>query len=548
MAKFIPGGRPRFKHQSAGLRKMINTKGVTALLFDPGLGKTATVIDYMCLLALKSPAQEARVLVVCPLVAVDTWVLQMEEWASPQVHWWAEALGGSLIERAEALAARGGATVRPRASKTVDGKPRRTRKPKPGEKPSALHWRRSMAFASSEPGVENWHGPEAVPNAKVVVEVLNIDSFVSRKTMGSKTMADVMLNAVRRFNPDIVVVDESHKIKSANGNASRLLGRIADHVQRRIILTGTVMPHSPLDVYGQWRFLNPTAFGNVTRGGQRKVATLGGFTDRYAVTGGFMGREITGFKNLDDMQNIMAENAIVARKEDALDLPPTTDVILDVHLSPAEAKAYKDFKDSMATKLSNGQMASSQSVLTQLLRLRQITSGHLKDDRGVTTIIGDSKVKVIDSLVHDTLIGENRVVVFALFTAEIAMLEKKLARAGTELLVISGKTPKIDRITMRKRFGSNEPTRMVMIAQIKTMSVAVNELVTASHAVFASLSQQRDDLVQGRDRLNRLGQTRPCTFWYALAPGTVDTVILKSHTERTSLEDAVLAHVQSRGD
>jgi SNF2 family DNA or RNA helicase len=79
------------------------------------------------------------------------------------------------------------------------------------------------------------------------------------------------------------------------------------------------------------------------------------------------------------------------------------------------------------------------------------------------------------------------------------------------------------------------------------MSLAVNELITASHAIFGSLSQQRDDLIQARDRLSRIGQTRPMTFWYAVAPGTVDEVILKSHRERTDLEDAMLKHIQTGG-
>ena len=110
-------------------------------------------------------------------------------------------------------------------------------------------------------------------------------------------------------------------------------------------------------------------------------------------------------------------------------------------------------------------------------------------------------------------------------------------------MTISGDTPQAERLRLRKRFGSDSPDRMVMLAQIQTLSVAVNELVTASHAVFGSLSQRRDDLIQARDRLNRIGQTKPVTFWYALAPGTIDEVIMRSHDERTTLEDSVLAHV-----
>jgi SNF2 family DNA or RNA helicase len=82
-----------------------------------------------------------------------------------------------------------------------------------------------------------------------------------------------------------------------------------------------------------------------------------------------------------------------------------------------------------------------------------------------------------------------------------------------------------------------------MVAQIKTMSLAVNELVTASHAIFATLSQQRDDIVQARDRLDRIGQTLPCTFWFALAPGTVDDVVYQSYLDRSNLEAAMLKHI-----
>ncbi len=545
MTDFIRGGPTRYHHQSAGLQKMIATGGVTALLFDPGLGKTATVIDYCGILALKLPSREARILVVCPLAAVDTWVIQTQEFISPQVHYWAEALGGSLIQRGEALAARGGNPfnhVEARRGSTDSL-----------AHPRALHHRKAITWEARGSDqrrrpITASEGPDGLGDDKprVVLEVVNIDTFTSRSPKGGGTMADYMVDAITRFKPDLVVVDESHKIKSASGNASRLLGRIGDRVPRRVTLTGTVMPHSPMDVFGQWRFLNPYAFGYTDADGTRRKATFGRFKAEYAITGGYMGHEITGFRNLDDMQKIMAENAIVARKADALDLPATTDVVVPVELSPAEKKAYAEMRDSLAAQLSGsglGASATATNRLTQMLRLRQLTSGHLPDDNGMTRVLGRSKVNTIKSIVCDTLAGEKRVVVFCLFSREIDMLTTALAEPNTEIQVITGATPSDERMRMRKRFGSDDPQRMVMIAQIKTMSLAVNELVTASHAVYGSLSQQRDDLVQSRDRLNRIGQTKPVTFWYAVAPGTVDQVILDAHNQRGDLEAAMLTHV-----
>lgn len=548
MTEYVVGGPERYAHQKRGLNKMIATGGVTALLFDPGLGKTAVALDYMGLLALKaSPdtqgVREARVLVICPLVAVDTWVSQAEVYMSPMVNFWAEAIGGGLLERGEAMAARSGHHWNRRAEATK----------RFSCAPKALHHEKSWAFAArnndrSAP-VTSSEGPDGLgtQSPRVVMLVTNLDTFVSRARHGGGTMADYMVESIRRFDPDLVIVDESHKIKGAQANASRLLARVGKFVKRRVILTGTVMPHSPVDVFGQWRFLDRFAFGLNMPDGTKKEATIAGFSQRFVIKGGYMGYETLGFKNLDEMQSIMARNAAVARKEDALDLPPTTDVVIPVHLSPVEAKAYADMKANLQAVLSPTMTATVPNRLSQMMRLRQITAGHLPDDNGPVQTIGTSKVATIASLVHDTLAGEKRIVIFAYFTQEIDDLVRHIAKAGTEVMEITGGTDVSDRLAMRQRFGSDDPARIVMVAQVKTMSLAVNELVTASHAIFATLSQQRDDIVQARDRLNRIGQTKPCTFWYALAPGTVDDVVYQSYIDRSNLESAMLRHIFDQG-
>jgi SNF2 family DNA or RNA helicase len=113
------------------------------------------------------------------------------------------------------------------------------------------------------------------------------------------------------------------------------------------------------------------------------------------------------------------------------------------------------------------------------------------------------------------------------------------------VLVVTGDTPPDERLRMRREFGSASGRRIIMLAQARTMSIAVNELVSSSHAVFGSLSERRDDYVQARDRLNRIGQKLPVTFWHVLGRGTVDEVMLGAHRTGTSLEEAVLRHVLS---
>ena len=506
---------------------------------------TMTTLDYLSLLALKAEPddagiREARVLVVAPLAAVDTWATQAEMYVTDSVNFWAEVLGGSVRQRAEALAARGGMPFKTQS---------KTRK-KHG--PRGIHYEKALIIRkrTDAPHAHEADGPASLGDAKprLVIEVMNLDTFSQRQQSGSGTIADVLLEAVKRYKPDVVIVDESHRIKSPTSNVSRLLARIGAYAPRRLILTGTVMPAGPLDVFGQWRFLAPDVFGDISPEGERKRATFDGFRRRYAEMGGYLGKQVTGYKNLDEMQKLMSINAEVARKEEALDLPPTTDVKVPVNLNTAEAKAYAEMKKGLATQLSTGMHSTSTNRLAQMMRLRQITSGFVPDDLGIIHILGESKAKTIGSIVHDTLAGEKRIVIFVLFIHELDLVTRVVTQPGTEVMTISGATPPDERLRLRARFGSDAPERIVMIAQIRTMNLGVNELVTANHAIFGSLSQQRDDLIQARDRLNRIGQTRPVTFWYPMAPGTIDEVIFGAHETRTNLEAAVLRHILGDDD
>ena len=319
MTAFEFGGPPRFEHQKRGLAKLIVCKGVGALLMEPGTGKTAVTLDYCSLLALASKRGEARVLVAGPLAAVDQWALQAPKWVSPQVNVWAEALGGSGIQRVEALRSRGG--KRPAKLTNAGRSPKAAR---------AAHANRSWAIAARRDGVElprqeaQQLGPDVLGDSRprLVIEAVNLDLLSQRRQVGSKTMADVLLAAVTDFDPDLVVIDEMHKIKSVSSNSSRLAARIGSRVPRRIGLTGTVIPHSPLDVYAQWRFIDPKAFGRVQPDGSRRVATFAHFQADYAQMAGHLGPEVVGVTHLDRLAEIRGEPSSAAITPACLALPP----------------------------------------------------------------------------------------------------------------------------------------------------------------------------------------------------------------------------------
>ena len=238
MTTFIPGGPARYAHQRKGLRKILATNGVAALLFEPGTGKTATALDFASVLAIKHGWRRCSSSRRWPL-STPGWTRRRRGSArrsrSPPRRWVAPSPSGA---RPWPLVVAG-----------------RSRRPSPAkDTPLAIaHRGRSLAYAERlEPGL---------PLVEIVS--VNTDMLASAAPRSARlTVADKVLDAVKRYDPDLVIVDESHRIKGNNGNASRLLHRIGRNVEYRLILTGTVMPHSPLDVYAQWRFLDPYAFGS----------------------------------------------------------------------------------------------------------------------------------------------------------------------------------------------------------------------------------------------------------------------------------------------
>lgn len=486
-----------FKHQIEGVKRLIEHDGVYALLWDPGTGKTKTVIDYLSWLALAVNC-EVRVLVVCPKAVTDSWVSQGNEFVHGDVDLIARVLDGSINEKAAELAKRGQEFVTP----------------------------------------------------AINMKVVNVETMSSRRTVSktsSKLHSDLLLESVKKWNPHVLVVDESHRIKGKSSNAGRLLQRIAPVVKRRILLTGTPMPHSPLDIWSQWRVLDPYVFGTFG-----KSWSFSQFQQKYAVMGGYMGKEIKGFQYLDDLEKRMAQRAMVLRKEDALDLPPVTEIIRPFKLDPAEERTYNKMLRDLIVELDKGELMSAPSRLTQMLRLRQITSGYVKADGGDYQYIGEGRLSATMDLLEDLMATEKRVVIFAWGRPEVDRLVDKINSSrelyGAHAHAITGETPDHERLRLRQKFADkNDDERLILVCQWRTVSLGINEFVAASHAIFLSLSQQRDDLVQGKGRLDRQGQTKPVTFWYIQAPGTVDEVIYKSHQDRTNLEDALLAHIRHGG-
>lgn len=527
-------------HQTDGVKFLDDMDGIGALLFDPGVGKTGTTLAWIDkqahALATSATPREFKVLVVAPLAATDTWVLQAPPFMDATVK--ARFFQGSTKNILAKIRVAGSWRMVPEADIKVDHRG---------------------------------------SGAKATIVSISAGAVSSWCTDRTKTVQ--MLQAIRKFKPDLVVVDESHIIKSATANISKAMYQIGQLAPHRIILTGTVNPKDALDCYGQWRFLAPWTFSDsynesftkkpleMTRAQAMSVRpwAWGRFRDRYAdltVVRGAGGKAkmiapgvalttIVGVNEdtVPELHDRVAERSMVVRKEDALDLPPITNIHVPVHLTSAEKAAYLQMHDELAAELDSGEVIEAVNALAKRMKLRQIAAGFVKDsDTGEVHIVGSSLIDTVCGVVNNQLVSEDRVVVFAYFRSEVAAIAAKLAQKGRIVEVVNGQTKASERLAIRQRFGdvSRNPTPTVLVAQVKTMSLSVNELVTASHAVFASPPDQRDTWVQAHDRLDRKGQTKPVTFWHCYTSGLVGEVIIETHKHRGNMEKAMLDHIRAK--
>lgn len=507
-------------HQREGVEFLDQMEGVGALLWSPGVGKTGTTLAYLDLLA--SRQGDVRVLVLAPLTAVDTWVLQAPLFMDSVVK--ARMLQGATKDILYKIEKAGNWLNVPDAKIKVD------------HKGSAVNQRVTI-LAMSAGAISNYC-KDRVATVKV-------------------------MRTLRKYKPHVIILDESHIAKAHDSNISKALYQLGVLAPRRIILTGTVNPHGPLDVYGQWRFMAPWTFSEshgdpatetpskmtIKERASIRPWSFGKMKVRYTVPGGYQGKGIGGYRNLDELNARVAERSMVVRKEDALDLPPVTDVDVHVTLSPEERKAYDQMRDQLAAEMENGSLLEAPNALAKIMKLRQITAGFAKDtETEEVHILGSSKRKAVKSIIETQLLGENRIVVFAYFRTECSMIADSLRKKGVTVELITGATKPSERLAIRQRFAdvSGNPQRTILVAQARTMALSVNELVTAQHAVFASMSERRDDWVQSRGRLDRNGQEGDSvTFWNCYVPDTVDQIMLERHKDRGDLETALLNHIKN---
>lgn len=329
---------------------------------------------------------------------------------------------------------------------------------------------------------------------------------------------------------DAVICDESHRIKSPGGKAALFCSLLGDRVPYRIALTGTPLPHSPLDAYAQYRFLDKGIYGT----------SFVNFRARYAVMGGFNGKQVLSYQNQDDFNQKFYSIAYRVKSEDVQSLPEAVDVVRPVVLSAYARKLYDTLKKEFVVGVGDGTVTAG-NALTRLLRLQQIGSGWAKQDRnietgaeGELTQIDQAKQDVLADVLED-LTDDEPIVVFCRFHHDLDAVHTVGAALGRGSLELSGRRNELA--------GWQSGAAPILAVQTQSGGVGIN-LVRARYCVFYSLGFSLGEYLQARKRTHRPGQDRNVTYIHLIATKTVDEEVYKALDARQDVVETILAQVR----
>lgn len=361
---------------------------------------------------------------------------------------------------------------------------------------------------------------DSFPFKALRVAVINYES----------TWRDGIFEALYEWNADMIICDESQRIKTHDAEQSKAMHKLGDQAKYKLILSGTPVQNNAIDLYSQYRFLDQTIFGT----------NFYQFRNRYAIMGGFNRHQIVGYKDLDQL--IQKEHSIAYRvtKEEALDLPEQTFLQRYIEMSPKEKNIYDRIKKESFAELENGGQISSPTVLTKLLRLQQFTGGFLvADDSDKPELVSKGKLNALEEIVDDYVIGaDKKLVIFARFRPEIDIIGKMLEKKKVKYGAIFGDVKLEDRGGIVKDFQTNPETK-IFLAQIDTAGLGIT-LTAADTCVYYSVNFNYAAYSQSLARIHRIGQKNACTYIHLIVEGTIDNVVLQALAKKEDLAKTIV--------
>jgi len=355
--------------------------------------------------------------------------------------------------------------------------------------------------------------------------VMNVEAFSTDK--GVKFAAK-FLNS----HKTLMAVDESTTVKTPTAKRTKNIIDLGKYAKYKRILTGSPVTKNPLDLYSQCEFLDPYLLD---------FTSYYAFRNRYAEmkTMHIRGRSIqvvNEFKNLGELSDTLGNFSYRVLKEDCLDLPDKIFTKRHISLTPDQFKVYQQMK-KQAIAVLNGKVTSTMTVLTQLMRLHQITCGHFTADDGTTQLLPNNRISELMNILEET---EGKAIIWANYQRDVNQIIQAIVKQYGEESVVDyyGLTPQDERQENIKKFQNGDECRF-LVGTPQTGGYGIT-LTKANTVIYFSNGYDLEKRLQSEDRAHRIGQKKAVTYIDIICEDTVDEKIVKALREKINIASEVL--------
>ena len=324
-----------------------------------------------------------------------------------------------------------------------------------------------------------------------------------------------------KYDADLIIADEGHKLKSGMTAQSKGMHKLGDKARYKMLLTGTVITNHELDIFSQYRFVNPDIFGKSFIPFRNRYFYMGGYEQHEAI----FKKSMTG-EFLEKLHSI----AFRVTKDECLDLPEVTEEIRTVDLEPAAAKLYAQIEEESWAEMKESEVTAA-NVLTRILRLSQITGGFLNDDDGNVNAVSKTKLEALSDIIDGAVAAGEKLVIMARFRAELDAIQQMVEKKRLSYGVVRGGIS--DRADQVSRF-QNDSDCMIFIGQIQAAGMGLT-LTSASTMVFYSCDYSMSNFDQAKSRIHRAGQKNNCLYIYLVVRNSIDGKVLKALRDKQNL-------------
>ena len=364
--------------------------------------------------------------------------------------------------------------------------------------------------------------------SQLKILIMNVEAFSTKKGLD---FADKFLSIFG--GRALIGIDESTTIKSPTAKRTKNILKLGNSAKYRRILTGSPVTKSPLDLYTQCAFLDPYHLG---------FGSYYAFRNRYAVMvrRTFSGRSInlvTGYKNTPELSANLKKFSYRVAKEECLDLPPKVYTKRVVELTDEQKDMYNTMKRA-AIAHHDGKLMTTESALTTLMRLHQITCGTFKADDGTITPLKNNRITALTDCLEEV---NGKVIIWATYREDIKKIVEILKKTYGEDSTVEyhggvDTTLRQENIVQFQDVGG--PTRF-FVGNAQTGGYGIT-LTAANTVIYFSNNYDLEKRLQSEDRAHRIGQTGSVTYVDLVAEGTIDEKIIKALKDKVDLANDVM--------